>query len=103
MVVDMGLSGKQMRYLRALAHPLQPILQIGKSGVTEQVVDQIGLALEARELIKISVLKNSAVTIEEAAQLIQSMTKAEIVQTIGRTLIVYRRSQDHRTIVLPRA
>ncbi|PWI57192.1 RNA-binding protein [Sulfoacidibacillus thermotolerans] len=99
----MGLSGKQMRYLRALAHPLQPILQIGKSGVTEQVVDQIGLALEARELIKISVLKNSAVTIEEAAQLIQSMTKAEIVQTIGRTLIVYRRSQDHRTIVLPRA
>ncbi|MCI0181917.1 MAG: ribosome assembly RNA-binding protein YhbY [Acidibacillus sp.] len=98
----MTLTGKQARYLRTLAHPLQPVMQIGKGGMTDQVLDQIGLALEARELIKISVLSNSPLSVQEAAQAVQEGTKAEIVQTIGRIMIVYRRSQDHRTIVLPR-
>ncbi len=98
----MVLSGKQSRYLRTLAHPLQPIIQIGKGGISDQVIDQIGLALEARELIKISVLNNSLLSVQEAAEAVQVGTKAEIVQTIGRTVIAYRRSQDHRSIVLPR-
>ncbi|MHB1681858.1 MAG: ribosome assembly RNA-binding protein YhbY [Bacilli bacterium] len=96
------LTAKQMRYLRGLAHPLTPIMQVGKGGVSENLVDQIGLALEARELIKISVLANSELSVEEAAQSIQSFTKSDVVQTIGRTIILYRKSVDHRTIVLPR-
>lgn len=96
------LTAKQIRYLRGLAHPLTPIMQVGKGGVSENMLDQIGLALEARELIKISVLANSDLSVQEAAQSIQSSTKADVVQTIGRTIVLYRKSVDHRTIVLPR-
>ncbi len=96
------LTAKQIRYLRGLAHPLTPIMQVGKGGVSENMLDQIGLALEARELIKISVLANSDLSVQEAAQSIESSTKADVVQTIGRTIVLYRKSVDHRTIVLPR-
>ena len=96
------LTAKQIRYLRGLAHPLTPIMQVGKGGVSENMLDQIGLALEARELIKISVLANSDLSVQDAAQSIQSSTKADVVQTIGRTIVLYRKSVDHRTIVLPR-
>ncbi len=96
------LTGKQARYLRSLAHHLEPIMQIGKGGVTENLLDQVGLALEARELIKLSVLTNSDLTVEQAAQAVSSGTKSDVVQVIGRTIILYRRSQDHRKIELPR-
>ncbi len=96
------LTAKQIRYLRGLAHPLTPIMQVGKGGVSENMLDQIGLALEARELIKISVLANSDLSVQDAAQSIQSSTKADVVQTIGRTIVLYRKSVDHRTIMLPR-
>ncbi|MHB1630361.1 MAG: ribosome assembly RNA-binding protein YhbY [Bacilli bacterium] len=96
------LTAKQMRYLRGLAHPLTPIVQVGKGDVSENMLDQIGLALEARELIKISVLATSQLSVQEAAQSIQRSTRADVVQTIGRTIVLYRKSVDHRTIVLPR-
>ncbi len=96
------LTTKQIRYLRGLAHPLTPIMQVGKGGVSENMLDQIGLALEARELIKISVLSTSPLSVQEAAQSIQSSTRAEVVQTMGRTIVLYRKSVDHRTIVFPR-
>ncbi|KYP79359.1 ribosome assembly RNA-binding protein YhbY [Ferroacidibacillus organovorans] len=96
------LTGTQTRYLRGLAHHLTPIFQIGKGGISENMLDQIGLALEARELIKLSLLKNSEWTVKEAAEEIARSTKAEIVQTIGKTITIYRKSVDHKTIVLPR-
>lgn len=96
------LTSKQTSYLRSLAHHLQPIFQVGKGGVSENMLDQVGLALEARELIKLSVLSNSELSVSEAAAELQAGTRADIVQTIGRTIVLYRRSEENRTIVLPR-
>jgi len=96
------LTSKQTAFLRSLAHAEPAILQIGKGGISENFLDQAGLALEARELIKISVLPNAEATAAEAATQLKEQLSAEVVQVIGRTLILYRRSHDHRKITLPR-
>ena len=96
------LSGKQTRYLRSLAHSLRPIFQVGKGGVSPTMIDHLSLALEKRELIKVSVLQNADESIEDAANIIATGTKAEIVQLIGRTIILFRPSTDNKTIELPR-
>lgn len=96
------LTGKHTRYLRGLAHDLNPIMQVGKGGITENLLDQIGLALEARELIKLSILPTCEFTAKIAGETLAMNVKADLVQVIGRTVVLYRRSQDHKTIVLPR-
>ncbi len=96
------LTGKQVRYLRGLAHHLTPIFQVGKGGVSRTMVEQIALALEARELMKVSVLGNADETAKDIAVALKNGTKAEIVQVIGRTIILYKRSQENPVIELPR-
>lgn len=96
------LTGKQKRYLRSLAHHLDPIFQVGKGGVNENMVKQIGEALEARELIKVSVLKNSLEETEEAAEVIVEGTNSELVQIIGHTIVLYKESKENKEIELPR-
>lgn len=96
------LTGKQKRYLRSLAHHLDPIFQVGKGGVNENMVKQIGEALEARELIKVSVLKNSLDDTEEAADVIVKGTNSELVQIIGHTIVLYKESKENKEIELPR-
>ncbi|MFV9510977.1 ribosome assembly RNA-binding protein YhbY [Tepidibacillus sp. LV47] len=97
------LTGKQKRYLRSLAHHLDPIFQVGKGGVNENMINQINDALEARELIKVSVLKNSLQDPDEAAEAILKGTKAELVQIIGHTIVLYKESKENKTIELPRS
>ena len=94
------MTGKQKSFLRGQAHGLQPIIQIGKQGVTETVLDTILNALEARELIKISVLQNCMAEPKEIADLIAQQTNAQIVQVIGRVIIAYKKSSKptHRTM-----
>ncbi|MFX0559094.1 ribosome assembly RNA-binding protein YhbY [Tepidibacillus infernus] len=97
------LTGKQKRYLRSLAHHLDPIFQVGKGGVNENMVKQINEALEARELIKVSVLKNSLEDADEAAAAIVEGTNAELVQIIGHTIVLYKESKEkNKEIELPR-
>lgn len=96
------LTGKQKRYLRSLAHHLDPIFQVGKGGVNDNMIKQIVEALEARELIKISVLKNSLEDTDEAADEIIEGTKAELVQIIGHTIVLYKESKENKEIILPR-
>ncbi|TCS83785.1 ribosome assembly RNA-binding protein YhbY [Tepidibacillus fermentans] len=96
------LTGKQKRYLRSLAHHLDPIFQVGKGGVNENMINQINEALEARELIKVSVLKNSLEETDEAADAIVKGTNAELVQIIGHTIVLYKESKENKTIELPR-
>lgn len=76
------LTGKQKRYLRREAHHLSPIFQVGKGGVNENMVKQISEALEARELIKVSVLQNCEQPKEEVAEALAGGARAELVQTI---------------------
>jgi len=90
----MALSGKQKSYLRSHAHNLSPIIQVGKGSVTHNLVDTVTNALEARELIKLSVLQNCLNEPSEVAEAIANLSKAEIVQVIGRTIIMFKRSSN---------
>lgn len=88
------LTGKQRSYLKALANGIDPIMQIGKNGITENVLKQIDDALESRELIKIKVLDNSFIKAKSAAEEIVAAVGAEYVQSIGNKFIIYRQSEN---------
>ena len=83
---------------------MDPIAQIGKNSLTEEGLQGLEEALEARELIKIAVLKNCEDDVRIIAEAIAENLHAEVVQTIGRKIVIYRqaRQQDKRKIVLPR-
>lgn len=95
------LTGKQKRLLRSKAHHLHPIFQVGKGGVNINMIKQINEALEARELLKISVLQNCDEDKENVADAIVNGTKAELVQIIGNTIVLYKESVENKQIVLP--
>ncbi|MDW0117415.1 ribosome assembly RNA-binding protein YhbY [Sporosarcina thermotolerans] len=94
------LSGKQKSYLRSEAHHLQPIFQIGKGGLTDQIIKQIEEALEARELIKVSILQNCEEDKNEIASKLES-AGIEVAQVIGKILVLYKESKEKKRIVLP--
>ncbi|WP_374718130.1 ribosome assembly RNA-binding protein YhbY [Neobacillus sp.] len=95
------LTGKQKRFLRSKAHHLDPIFQVGKGGVNENMIKQIADALEARELLKVSVLQNFDEDKNVVAQQLAEGTKAEIVQIIGNTIVLYKESVENKQIILP--
>ena len=95
------LTGKQKRYLRSLAHELKPIFQVGKSGTNEGIVRHIQEAIEKRELMKVSVLSNCLDDPKTIGEELAADTGTELVQVIGRTIILYKESKDHKTIELP--
>ncbi|BES64829.1 ribosome assembly RNA-binding protein YhbY [Gottschalkiaceae bacterium SANA] len=96
------MNGKQRTYLKKLAHDMQPLFQIGKNGITENFIEQINQALDARELIKCKVLNNSLLDAKETANELARVTNAEFVQAIGNKFTLYRESKDNKKIVLPR-
>ena len=87
------LSVKQKVKLRSMAMTIKPIYQIGKDGITENLIEGLSLALEAHELIKISVLKTVMEPIKQIAYDITSATNSELIQVIGRQIILYRKSK----------
>ncbi|HZG14327.1 MAG TPA: ribosome assembly RNA-binding protein YhbY [Candidatus Bathyarchaeia archaeon] len=95
------LTGKQKRHLRALAHHLTPIFQVGKGGVNENMIKQIKEALEVRELIKVSILQNNDDDKHDVAAALSEGAGAELVQLIGHTVVLYKESKEHKTIELP--
>lgn len=95
------LTGKQKRYLRSLAHHLDPIFQVGKGGVNEHIIRHIEEAIETRELMKISVLNNNDDDRNEIARELAEGSGAEVVQVIGRTIVLYKESRDNKQIELP--
>ena len=96
------LTSRQRAYLRSLAHPLKPIHQIGRDGVTDAAVAAIEDAFRQRELLKVKVQQASPVGIDEAAQALAARVPgAEYVQTIGRTVVLYRRHPERPEITLP--
>ena len=96
------LTGKQKRELRSQAHHLNPIFQVGKGGVNENMIKQISEALEARELIKITVLQNCEDDKDTVAGQLSKGTKAEIVQVIGNIIVLYKESKENKKINLPK-
>ncbi len=98
------MTTKQRAYLKGLAMNVDPIFQIGKGGLTTEYLESVEEALEARELIKISVLKNCMDDPKELAFAIGENTNAEVVQVIGKKIVLYReaRQPEKRKIVLPK-
>lgn len=92
----MELRGKQKSFLKSRAHHLQPIFQIGKSGLNEQVIVQIGEALEKRELIKVSLLQNTDEKASDVAAVLEQKLGCQVVQIIGRVLVVFKPSTKEK-------
>lgn len=95
------LTGKQRSYLRSLANNIDPIFQVGKGGINDNMVKQFNDALEARELIKVSVLKNSVDDTREVCDEAANLTGSEVVQVIGNKFVLYKESKENRVLVLP--
>ncbi len=96
------MTTKQRAYLKGLAMNLDPIFQIGKSSLTPEVTTAVSEALEARELIKISVLKNCIDDPREIAAVLAERTKSQVVQVIGKKIVLYKESKDKKKIELPK-
>ncbi|ADM38583.1 ribosome assembly RNA-binding protein YhbY [Bacillus subtilis] len=95
------LTGKQKRFLRSKAHHLTPIFQVGKGGVNDNMIKQIAEALEARELIKVSVLQNCEEDKNDVAEALVKGSRSQLVQTIGNTIVLYKESKENKQIELP--
>lgn len=97
------MTSKQRAYLKGLAMNLGPIFQIGKGSVTPELTAAVAEALEARELIKLTVLKNCMDDGNSIAQVLAERTRSEVVQVIGKKIVLYKQAKDEkkRKIVLP--
>lgn len=87
----MKLRGKQKRYLRSEAHHLKPIFQIGKDGLSEVWLDEVLKALDKRELLKVNILQNSLVEVEDVKEFIENNSDAQVIQTIGNVLVLFKK------------
>lgn len=95
------LTGKQKSFLRSQAHHLNPIFQVGKGGVNDNLIKQIRDALEARELLKVSVLQNCEEDRNDVASMLSNGAGAELVQIIGNTIVLYKESREKKQLQLP--
>lgn len=97
------MTTKQRAYLKSLAMTMDPIFQIGKNSMTPEFTTAISEALEKRELIKVSVLKNCADDPKELAQLLAERTRSQVVQVIGKKIVLYKEGKDkNKKIELPK-
>ena len=92
------ITSKQRAYLRSLATNEPAIMQVGKGGIGDNLIKTVSDALEARELIKLSVLENSEYTPKETADTLAEAVGADVVGVIGRKVILYRESVKHKKI-----
>lgn len=97
------MTSKQRAYLKSLAMKLDPVVQIGKGGLTPENTASVNEVLTARELIKVGILQNCLEDPKEIAQVLAERTRSQVVQVIGKKIILYREGKDDKKkIVLPR-
>ena len=96
----MTITSKQRAYLKSLAQKIDPIFQLGKNGLTPEITEAIDLALEAREIVKISVLQNCLEDPRDMAGRLSERTKSIVVQVIGKKIVLYRPSKKYPKITL---
>lgn len=94
------MTSKERAYLKGLAMNIDPVYQVGKSSLTAEITKGISEALEARELVKISVLKNCMDDPKEIAQIVSERTGSQVVQVIGKKIVLYKESKKKK-ISLP--
>lgn len=96
------MTSKQRAYLKGLAMTMDPIFQIGKSSLTPENTAAVAEALEARELIKLSVLQNCMDDPREIAEVLAERTHSQVVQVIGKKIVLYKEGKDNKKkIILP--
>lgn len=98
------MNSKQRAYLKGIASTYESIFQVGKSSITPEVCNAVDEALSARELIKLSVLKNCADDPKDIAQILAERTRSQVVHVIGRKIVLFRQNtkKEDRKIILPR-
>ncbi len=95
------MTSRQRAYLGSLANSIDPIFQVGKASLTPEIIAAVDAALEKRELIKVSVLKNCIDDPKEIADMIAERTRSDVVRVIGKKIILYRRAKKNPKIKLP--
>jgi RNA-binding protein len=97
----MALTTKQRQHLKGLGHSLKTVIQIGKDGLNERQLKSISKALDDHELIKMGVLENSDFDKNEVSELICEPLDAELIQIVGKKILIYRKNKEKSKIVLP--
>ena len=97
------MTSKQRAYLKSLAMTMDPIFQIGKASLTPEVIEGIREAIDKRELVKVSVLKNCFDDPREIAEVLAERTRSEVVQVIGKKIVLYKPAKENSKIVLRRS
>ncbi len=95
------MTSKQRSYLKSLASNIDPIFQIGKSGLSPEVTEAVAEAFNTRELIKVAVLKNCMDEPKSLAEVLAERTKSQVVHVIGKKIVLYKESKEHKKIILP--
>lgn len=95
------MTSKQRAYLKSLASTLEPAFHVGKASLAPEVTEAIAEAFNARELIKIAVLKNCMDDPKEIAEMVAERTHSQVVQVIGKKIILYKENKDNKKIILP--
>ena len=95
------MTSKQRAYLKGLAMNIDPVLNIGKNSVTPEMITSVTEAIDKRELIKIGVLKNCLDDPKEIANVIAERSNSQVVQVIGKKIVLYKKDKDNPKILLP--
>lgn len=96
------ITSKQRSYLRSLAHSLEPSVYLGKGGLTKNIIKEVEVNLEARELVKVKLQEGCSLEPKEVANKIAEQLGAEFVQAIGKKFTLYRQSKENKQIELPK-
>lgn len=96
------MTSKQRAYLKSLAMKLDPIYNIGKGSISPELIAGVRDALEARELVKIGVLQNCMDDPKDLAEVLAERTRSQVVQVIGKKIVLYKESKKHKRIELPK-
>ena len=96
------MTSKQRAYLKSLAMKIDPIFNIGKGSLFPELVEGVRNALEARELVKVGVLQNCMDDPKELAEVLAERTRSQVVQVIGKKIVLYKESKKNKRIELPK-
>ncbi len=96
------MTSKQRAYLKSLASNLDPVFQIGKASLTPELTEAVGECFNNNELIKVAVLKNCLDDPRAVAEVVAERTHSQVVQVIGRKIVLYKPDKDRPKIVLPK-
>jgi len=98
----MSLSKKQIKFLRGMCHDLKPVVMLGQKGLTDAVLNELEIALDHHELVKIKLSVDDRDARKQLAEEICQRCQAEVVQTIGKTVSIYRPNPEKPVIQLPK-